>query len=188
MEDKKRFRGDEDLLNVSGILKEIGHAIGCRNLTDSFQLITLDQKIEPRRCSEADRDCVTLQILKPMNRRILMHHEGLRIVLHGRGHRHQGYSISYGLQHVIGRGHLELRRAYGDLLIGVDVRTSREDGYVQTLVFIVATKERVIKATMLWLGIPVGLQSHWREPARCWLLSAAPEHEAGAKGTNCYCP
>jgi hypothetical protein len=76
---------------------------------------------------------------------------------------------------MIGGGHLELCRAYGYLLIGVDVRASRENGYVQAFIFVVATKERVIKATMFRLGIPIGLQSHRRQPARSLLLSAAPE-------------
>ena len=64
--------------------------------------------------------------------------------------------------------------ADGDLLIGVDVRSAGKNGYVQTFVFVVATNLRVVKAAMLRLRIPVGLQRYRCEPARCASAFGSP--------------
>jgi hypothetical protein len=62
---------------------------------------------------------VALKIGETLYRRILVHHQGLWIRLHGRAHGHQRFAVRQPLEHMIRRPHGELRRAHRYLLFRV---------------------------------------------------------------------
>src|SRR5580698_2881998 len=80
---------DKYLLNVVGVLQEVGDTVSRWNLAHVLELISLHQVLKPGRQAEPDRDRVAIQIVKAANRRLGMHHHSLRIVLHGRTHRYE---------------------------------------------------------------------------------------------------
>src|SRR5580704_12433742 len=110
-----------------------------------------------------------------------MHHDRLRISLHGRSHGYERHPIAHGFQDIIRGTHGELDGAYGNFLAGVDVGTSGKNPHIQTFVFVEPTNLRVVKAAVLRLRVPVGLQGYRDEPAGGWLLLAAPKHQADAE-------
>src|SRR3984957_13534096 len=110
-----------------------------------------------------------------------MHHQSLRIMLHGCSDSYQWQSVADDLQHMIRGAHGELRGAHRDLLISADIRSAGRNGYVQAFLFVVAANLRVVEATVLRLRIPIRLQHDRRKAAGGLLLSAARQHKADAQ-------
>src|SRR5260370_19061230 len=98
-----------------------------------------------------------------------MKHDRLRIPLHRRSDRHQVLALGIRREHNIGGGHTKLARPDGNSLSGINIWPARLDRNVETDIFVIATDQSIIEASMSWLGIPTGKKTAGGE-LRCTSL------------------
>ncbi len=87
-----RFAGDEDLLHVVWIGQKVCYGESGRNLSDAVQVIAARDVLQPR-CARLRGNGLTLKVLEAVNGRVLVNHDGLRVVLHGGGHGQHGKAV-----------------------------------------------------------------------------------------------
>src|SRR5258708_32932797 len=85
-----------------------------------------------------------------------MQQDRLRIPLQRRSDRHQVLAVGIRREHNIGGGHTKLARPDGNSLSGINIWPARLDRNVETDIFVIATDQSIIEASMFWLGIPIG--------------------------------
>ena len=97
---EERLAGDENLLHVIWVGQKISDGERGRNLADVVQVIAADDVLEPYGPGLSG-DGVAFEILEIVDGRVLVNHDGLRIVLHGGGHGEQGQSIGIPFENLV---------------------------------------------------------------------------------------
>ncbi len=122
---------------------------------------------------------VAFEVVEVVDRRILVDHDGLRIVLHGGGDGDQRKAVGVPLKDLVAGAEAEVGLAAGHLLGRAAVLRQGKNGHVEAFGLVVAEKLRGEEAAMLGLRIPVELQAHGREAAAAELawLAVATGHQ-----------
>jgi hypothetical protein len=111
--DEEGLAGDEDLLDVAGVGEEVGDGVGGWGFVDVVEAILADDVAKPG-SGRLRGDGVAFEIGEGVDRGILVHHECLRVMLHGGADRNQGHAVRDSLEDFVGRGETEVHVAVGD--------------------------------------------------------------------------
>lgn len=178
------------MLDVIRIGEKVRDAVGGGDFAGIFEVVTANDVFEPGGAG-FDGDGVAIEILKRAHGRIGMEQDALRIALHGGADGDQWFALRIAFENMVGGAHSKLRSANGDLLLGDVHRSAGENGDVETFLTVVALEQRIVKATVFGLRVPVCLETDGDEAgggcramASCGEGKQCQECKRGADATH----
>jgi hypothetical protein len=147
------------------------------DVSDVVEVVLLHEVLEPDRAG-SDSDRVAVEIGEVVDGGVGVDHDGLGVSLHGGSDGYEWKPLGDGDEDSVGGGHGEVGTTAGDELVADHERPAGSDGDVQTLLLVVALEEGGVKAAVLGLRVPVGLEGDVEESVRrCWLFTGREKEE-----------